>query len=350
MALKEVSGLPGAPWNRELKGTFHQLTVESELLVGNPLGDPARRPLYVYLPPEVEQGSGQQLPSVYVIQGMTGQLDMWLGRSAFEPNMIERVDSLFSDGDTPPAIVVFADAWTTYGGSQFINSVATGQYMDYLCDEIVPFIDERYPTASDPDRRGITGKSSGGYGAMVVPMLRPDIFRALATHAGDSLFEVCYQVEFPLTARTLRDHFEGSYEVFWERWKTKERFDFGLWGHPLDTYAMAACYSPDPEHPGKALLPFEIDTGKLIPEIWEQWLAWDPVRMAPRYADALRQMKRIYIDAGTRDEFYLDLGAQAFSNELKKLDIDHTLEFFSGTHGGLQYRYPAAIRELVLAL
>ena len=348
--LKEVPGLPGAPWNRETNGTFEQLTVESELLAGNPLGDPARRPLYIYTPPGYDAGSERRYPAIYVIQGMTGQIDMWLNRNAFEPNMIERVDTLFSGGDTPPALVVFVDAWTTYGGSQFINSIATGRYMDYLCDEVVPFIDERYATYPEPDRRGICGKSSGGYGAMVVPMLRPDVFRALATHAGDALFECCYGRVFPETVRALRDHFDGSYDVFWERWKEKNNFDFSVLGAPLDNYAMAACYSPDPSKPGKALIPFELDTGKLIPEIWEQWLAWDPVRMAPKHADALSKMKRIYIDAGTRDEFYLDLGAQAFSNELKKLEVEHTLEFFPGTHGGLQYRYPNAIRELVLAL
>ena len=348
--LKEVSGLPGAPWNRELNGVFEQMTVESDLLAGNPLGDPARRPLYVYTPPGYDPKSEQLYPTIYVIQGMTGQLDMWTNRVAFEPNMVERVDTLFSNEGTPPAVVVFVDAWTSYGGSQFINSIATGPYMDYLCDEVVAFIDERYASYPDPDRRGICGKSSGGYGSMVVPMLRPDVFRALATHAGDALFETCYAADFPKTVRSLRDHFDGSYDVFWDKWKERERFDFDLWGDALDTYAMAACYSPDPDSLGKALIPFELDTGKLIPEIWEQWLAWDPVRMAPKHAEALRKMKRIYIDAGTRDEYFLDLGAKAFSNELKKLDIDHTLEFFPGTHGGLQYRYPGAIRELVLAI
>ena len=71
--LKEVSGLPGAPWNRETSGTFHQLTVESELLAGNPLGDPARRPLYVYTPPGYDAKSERRYPTIYVIQGMTGQ-------------------------------------------------------------------------------------------------------------------------------------------------------------------------------------------------------------------------------------------------------------------------------------
>jgi S-formylglutathione hydrolase FrmB len=72
--------------------------------------------------------------------------------------------------------------------------------------------------------------------------------------------------------------------------------------------------------------------------------------MAPQHKDALRSMKRIYLDAGRSDEFYLDLGAQAFAAELDKLGVEHTLELFDGKHGGLTYRYPGAIRELVLAL
>ncbi|HEU4480893.1 MAG TPA: alpha/beta hydrolase-fold protein [Actinomycetota bacterium] len=349
MALTEVPGLPGAPWNRELQGTFEQLTVESGYLAGNPLGDPSRRPLYVYLPPGYSE-EADPLPSVYFIQGMTGQLDMWLGRSAFEPTMIERVDALFAGGDVPPVVVVFVDAWTSYGGSQFINSISTGRYMDYLCDEVVPFVDSRYQTSPDRERRAITGKSSGGYGAMVVPMLRPDLFGALATHAGDALFEVCYQTAFPKVARTLRERFDGSYDVFWRAVRSAERFDFGLYGEPLDSYAMAACYSPDESQPGKAVLPFEIDTGRLLPDVWDRWLAWDPVRMAPKHLDALRSMKRIYIDAGKKDDFYLDLGAIAFAKELDKAGVPHSLELFEGTHMGLQYRYPGALRELAVAL
>ncbi len=87
------------------------LVVESELLAGNPLGDPARRPLYVYLPPGVKRGRGTtRLPSVYVIQGYFGQLDMWLGRNAFEPTMLERLDAMFAAGECPDAVIVFVDA------------------------------------------------------------------------------------------------------------------------------------------------------------------------------------------------------------------------------------------------
>jgi hypothetical protein len=183
----------------------------------------------------------------------------------------------------------------------------------------------------------------------VVPMLRPGVFGALASHAGDALFECSYQPNFPALARKLRDDFDGSWDVFWEQFRASERFDMDRFEN-FDLYGYAAAYSPDPDHPGKALLPFEIPTGRLIDDVWAQWLELDPVRMAPRHADALRSLRRVYLDAGKQDEWYLDLGAQAFSQELDKLGVEHTLELFEGKHGGLTYRYPGAIRELVLAL
>ena len=350
MAISEVRAPAGAPWQRPLAGVLDALVVESELLAGNPLGDPARRPLYIYSSSGVAAGRSTGVASVYVIQGYTGQLDMWLRRDAFEPTVIERIDAMFTAGECPEGIVVFVDAWTSLGGSQFLNSTATGRYMDYLCDEVVPFVDARYPTAASRDHRALAGKSSGGYGAMVVPMLRPDVFGALASHAGDALFECCNLPEFRTVARTLRDHFEGSYEVFFARLAQLESFEFERFGRPLEMYAYAAAYSPDPERPERPLLPFEPRTGRLVQDVWERWLAHDPVRMAPRHADALASMRRIYLDAGRRDEPYLDLGAQAFSDELTKLGVTHTLELFDGRHGGISYRYPGAIRELLRAL
>src|SRR5437867_8624640 len=115
---------------------------------------------------------------------------------------------MFAAGECPEAIVAFVDAWTSYGGSQYLNSTGTGRYQDYLCDEVVSFVDDRYPTAADRDHRGIAGKSSGGYGAMVVSMMRPDVFGALASHAGDALFECSYLPGFRETARKLRDEFD----------------------------------------------------------------------------------------------------------------------------------------------
>ena len=350
MTLSQVDEPLGPPWRRSLAGGFDQLVVESEALAGNPLGDPTRRPLYVYSSPGVAAGTVRPVSCVYVLQGFSGQLDGWLARKPFEPLFVERLDAMFAAGDCPDAVVVFVDAWTSLGGSQFLNSTATGNYTDYLCDEVVPFIDGRYPTAAGRKQRAVTGHSSGGYGALVLPMLRPETFGALVAHAPDTLFEASYMVDFPRAVRVLRDSYDGSYENLIADFLQSDTFNWGRWGEALNAYAMAAAYSPDPDRPGKVLLPFDTRTGKLIPEVWERWLEHDPVRMAPRYAEQLRSLSHIHVEAGRGDEYMLDVGSTAFSAELDSLGIEHSFELFDGAHGGVSYRYAPAIRQLLLTL
>ena len=332
------------PWGHAWSGRLDEHAFDSQALTGNPLRDPHRRPLYVYTPPGYDDDAERRYPSVYLIQGMTGQLDMWRNRKAFSPSVLESVDAWFARPGTTPAVVAFVDAWTSYGGSQFVDSPGTGRYHTYLCDEVVPFVDAGYRTLADAAHRGIAGKSSGGYGAMITPMLRPDLFGGLVTHAGDALFEVCYQPEFPQAARGLRDHYEGSFDTFWSDFRSRPGRSKPGDAALVNEWAMAACYSTDAD--GTVRLPFDPGTGRLIPEIWERWLAWDPVRMAPEHADAIRGLRAIWIDAGRGDEYYLDLGAEAFRAELAALGVDDDrvrFELFDGGHGGMEWRYPEAI-------
>src|SRR6266536_585227 len=177
------------PWSAELAGRLDRDVIESESLKGNPLGDPYRRPVWVYTPPGYDDATTTRYPAVYVIQGYTGHVAMWANRSPYRQPYIETADAVFASGRTPGCVVVYVDAWTAYGGSQFVDSPGTGAYHTYLCDEVVPWVDARYRTLPDRESRGISGKSSGGFGAMITPMLRPDLFGALATHAGDTLYE-----------------------------------------------------------------------------------------------------------------------------------------------------------------
>jgi S-formylglutathione hydrolase FrmB len=333
------------PWSYEFAGRLEEHAVESEVLKGNALGDPHVRPLWIYLPPGYDDDPERRYPSIYAIQGLTGQLDMWRNRFPFRRNFPELVDELFASDGSPQALVVFVDAWTSVGGSQFIDSPGTGRYLTYICDELVPFVDKRYRTLGGPEHRGIAGKSSGGYGAMVDPMLRPDVFGGLATHAGDALFEMCYLPDFRKSVRALRDDYEGSFERFWENFRSRPPLskdsDYPL----LNDWCMAACYSADED--GTVQLPYDTVTGELRPEIWERWLAWDPVRMVPKHADALRSLKAIYIDCGKRDQFFLDLGAEAFRQALEAIGVtDVFFELFDGTHSGIEYRYPLALKYL----
>jgi hypothetical protein len=333
------------PWSFEPVGRFEETTFESDALRENPLGDPHVRPLWIYLPPGYDDEPDRRYASIYMIQGLTGQLDMWRNRTAFRRNFPELADDLFAAGDAPPCILVWVDCWTSLGGSQFLDSPGTGRYHTYLCDEIVPWVDGRYRTIAAPESRGIAGKSSGGYGAMVTPMLRPDLFGGLATHAGDALFETCYLPEFRASARALRDEYDGSYERFWEDFRSRPALTKASDDVLLNCWCMAACYSTDED--GTVHLPFDTDTGELLPEVWERWLVKDPVRMVPTHADAVRSLRAVYIDAGTKDEWYLDLGAEAFRRALAEVGVtDVHLELFDAGHMGIEYRYPLSLKYL----
>jgi S-formylglutathione hydrolase FrmB len=334
------------PWSAPLAGTLNEHVITSDLLRGNPLGDPYERPLWVYTPPGYADEPERRYPSVYIIQGYTGYLTMWLNRSPFRQPFPETADQVFASGQAPPAILVYVDAWTSYGGSQFVDSPGTGQYHSYLCDEVVPWVDARYRTVAGREHRAIMGKSSGGFGAMITPMLRPDLFSGLATHAGDSLYEQCYLREFGTAVRLLREY--GA--DIWAWWA-----DFGsrvAFTHPADAtllgiLGVAAAFSARED--GTVELPFDPRTGQVRPAAWQRWLDWDPVRMASKYSDALRSMQSIWIDAGTRDDYFLDVGAEAFRAELRATGVSNDViryQLIDATHAGIDYRYPMSLAWL----
>jgi len=336
------------PWSAELTGSFDHAVIDSVLLRGNPLGDPHQRPLLVYLPPGYDAEGALRYPVIYVTPGYSGHAGMWFNRAPFRQPYPELVDALFASGEVPPSIVVFADGWTAYGGSQFLNSPATGMYHSYLCEEIVPWIDARYRTLADRDHRALAGKSTGGYCAMVTPMLRPDLFGALATHAGDALFEAGYRTELTRRARLLRDLYGGSYERFLADFRTRPAGTRAGDLELMEVYAYASAYSADED--GTVRIPFD-EAGVMVPEVWDRWLARDPVVMAgePAYSEALRSLRAIWIDAGDKDEYYLDLGATAFRRALDAACVSEEriyFELFDGGHGGTEHRYPLALAWL----
>lgn len=332
------------PSHGTLAGRIDELVIDSPALAGNPLGDPAQRPLLVYTPPGYDDDGDKRYPAVYVIQGYSGQVMMWLNRSPFRQTFPETADAVFARGEAPPCIVVYVDAWTAYGGSQFVDSPGTGRYHTYLCDDVIPFVDANYRTLAEAAHRGIQGKSSGGFGAMITPMLRPDLFGALATHAGDSLYECCYLPEFPKAARALRG-WDGSIERWWGDFRGRVAFTDSPDHLLLGLYGVAACFSASED--GTPLLPFDSATGAVVEEVWERWLRWDPVRMIPDHAGALRGLRGIWIDAGKSDDWYLDLGAVAVRQAMERAGVeDIRFELFEGTHMGIDYRYPMALAFL----
>lgn len=338
------------PWDTPLAGRLDRRTITSDVLRDNVLADPYERPLWVYTPPGYDDDDARRFPTVYVLQGYTGQVTMWANREPYRPTFLEAADEVFATGEAPGCVVVLVDAWTAYGGSQFVDSPGTGRYHSYLCDEVVPWVDAHYRTLVDRESRAISGKSSGGFGAMITPMLRPDLFSALATHAGDTLYELCYATEFGDAVRALRAY-DGDVVRWWADFRSRPAFTKGEDALLLGLYGCAACFSADDD--GTPVLPFDPVTGVIRPHVWQRWLDWDPVRMVERFADQVRSLRAVWIDAGTRDEWYLDVGAQAFRAELTRVGLPDDrvrFELFDAGHGGIGYRYPLALAWLAQRL
>ena len=180
---------------------------------------------------------------------------------------------------------------------------------------------------------------------MITPMLRPDLFGGLATHAGDALFECCYQPEFAASVRHLRDHYDGSYERFWDDFRSRTAFTRAGDEELLNTWCMAACYSTDPD--GTVRLPFDPATGRLDPESGSGGWSMDPVRMVAgpcgrpaqpaRDLHRRRHSRRVVPRPGRR-------GVPPRTAAIGVNDVH--FELFDATHMGIEYRYPIAIRYL----
>ena len=116
----------------------------------------------------------------------------------------------------------------------------------------------------------------------------------------------------------------------------------------INIYAMAAAYSGEPD--GSVSLPWDTETTRFRNDVWRRWQDLDPVNMVATHTEALRSIRAIWLDAGRKDDYYLDLGAEAISAQLNELGIEHKFELFEGFHAGVQHRYPLALRFLASRL
>lgn len=327
-----------------IRGTIHRLVHDSDVLADNPLGDPTRRELPVYLPPDVDPAG---LPLIAVLAGYGGTGAGALSGTPWSPTFPERYESLLDAGDAAPAAFLFPDAFTRLGGSQYLNSSASGRYEDHLVDELFPFVEQRFGVGGSPPRRGLMGKSSGGFGAFHVAFSRPGTFGAIASHSGDAYFELGYKPDFPKLLSMLEQH--GGVEAFVAAFEAAKKKTTPLF-LAMNVLAMAAAYSPKVGEPFGIDLPFEPRTGRLREDVWARWLEHDPVELAKARGDALRDMALVFVDCGLRDEFHLQYGTRQVVDALREHGVDVVHEEFDDGHMGVSYRYEASLPRITRAL
>lgn len=331
------------------EGRVIRIEYKSKSLKGNPLKDPYIRKFPVYLPPGY--GSGKKYPVVFLLSGFTGIGESNFNYSFLNENIEERINRLIRTKKMKDMIVVMPDCMTKYGGSQYVNSTGTGKYEDYIL-ELVKVIDENFYTNQNPGSRVVCGKSSGGYGALSLAMRNPNVFGLTYSIAGDMYFDYCYKPEFPkfLSIIGIGKYGKGHAAIknFIKNEINYNQPKPSSFHTMMDVIAMSACYSPNPtsvKTKGYNFdLPFDINTGELDSKVFSKWLEKDPVRMIEKYKTNLKKLKLICLDAGTRDEFTLNVGAKIFSSKLTKKKISHIHTEFEGGHFNIQYRYDEMFR------
>jgi len=363
-------------------GTLFVLEHTSKILQGNPLGDAHVRKLGVWLPPQYDQGvtkygrggPGRRFPVLWDLVGFTGS---GLAHTAWKPfgdNVPERAARLIHERKMGPAIIVFPDCFTALGGNQYINSTAIGNYADYLTQELIPFVDGEFRTLARREHRGCFGKSSGGYGSIIHGMKYAKYWGAIADHSGDAYFDFVYWHDWPNTLDTLAQHraakrksgpadmrrearYRGAAEGYDDGrikrfldhvWK-KEKLSTAE-GHCIMNLCMAASYDPDPKAPLGFRVPFNLETGEVVPGRWSNWRRHDPVNLVEKYRANLKSLRGIYIDCGWRDQYHIHYGSRMLSARLAAAGIRHTYEEFDDNHSDVDYRMDVSLPFLYRAL
>ncbi len=322
--------------------------IDSPALAGNPLGDPSVRPVAVYLPPGYDPEGSRRYPVLYCLHGYTGDVAALLSAKPWETNVVQWIDALIARDDMPPCLLAIVDGYTRLGGSQYVDSIHNGNYATYVVRDVVEHVDRAYRTIAREGGRAVFGKSSGGFGAMHLTMAHPGVFAAFASHSGDTYFRFAHPPSFPQVQRTLERHeFDAAAFVSaFERKRKRTQSEYAT----IEMLGYAAAYSPRSAVAFDVDLPFDVPSGALREDVFERWLAFDPVERAPRALTELGRLRLRYLDCGRRDEYGLDIGARLMASALREGGLTVRHEEFDDDHRNVGYRYEVSLPALAAVL
>lgn len=330
------------------RGTVQTFRHASVALQGNPWTDPAERDVHVYLPPGHDPS--HRRPAVLLLAPFSGTGESMLARGLTDISMATRIDALIATGACPPFIAVMPEVMTTLVGSQFVDSAGIGSYATWLAEELLPAIDRAFPTTG---RWAACGRSSGGFGALHLAMSHPGRLHAVASNAGDMGFDLAYLAEIPGGLGPVRA--AGGPMAYVQAFWKKDRLggeDFAA----MNLLCTSAAYGEEgqSEEDGfPAKLPVDWQTGEVDFALFRSWRRFDPVvraRVDDRAAAALAALELVYLHAGDRDEYHLQLGAARLARVLSDRRIAHLHETFPGGHRGTSWRFDVSLPKLVAAL
>lgn len=287
------------------------VTVHGKALEGNLEGNSADRNVMVVLPPSYAKDKNRRYPVVYYLHGFA--ID---GRNFY--NFMHVPEAVAHNAAAGREfIVVVPDTLTKMGGSMYSSSVTTGDFQQFIADDLVKYIDSHYRTIATRKGRGLAGHSMGGYGVWTIGMRHPGVF--------DSLYAQSACCGEPRTETV-----ESAQKMAAVPIADVDKAGFGM----RAGLASMVAWSPNPKNPPYyADFPLTKDKdGKAIvdPLVIAEWANNSPLAMIPSHVWALKSYDAIGSDVGTKDGLIRD--DTAIHEMLDKQGIANTWATYEGTH------------------
>ena len=342
-------------------GSVVEIVIPAPSLAGNLLGDPAQQRLSVYLPPGYDSSTDKRYPVLYLLHGFTGTNRTWMidpDSPANEPvadsrdgnyqhaGMIERkrLDSIIAAGVVPELIIVAPNGRNAYKHSFYVNSPVTGNWEDYIVEDVVNYVDANYRTLLSASSRGIVGHSGGGNGALFLAMRHADVFGSVYAMA-----PCCLGPMYSLPP--LENPDIGEPTPFWQEvysrisaLSTVDQLQNTFTDRPEDfwvnaEFAAGAAYAPNPDRaPLYADYLYEMRDGNFVrnESAIQRRLALSAFHLIDQHEADLRSLRGILIDYGEYEMASLVSGNAEFARALARRGVPFVLEVYAGgDHGNM---------------
>jgi len=294
--------------------------LRSEKFTGNKIGTSPVRKMVVYLPAGYDSTTARY-PVIYFLTNPFREY-----RADFDTNDAQGLfDRAIAGGVIGRFILVSVDMTTPLGSSWYVNSPVTGNWEDFMVQDLVPYIDANFRTLPSRDSRGILGDFMGGYGAIRFGMKHPDVFgtvyamHPVGTGSGVQVMYSRPNWELLAHAKSLDDvKKDGFSQIF---------------------TAIFQAHLPDPEKPP---LFIDLQAHKVGDQLMVDSKVTERLRdnfmigaMVPQYAENLKSLRGFKFDWSRSDTNYDHVYSnQALTHELNEFGIPHEAEEYNGAWGG----------------
>lgn len=304
--------------NAESKGTIVTETIQSVVLADNKIGLDPKRDVKIYLPPSY-QSTSKRFPVVYFCHNMFWGPDQIIA----DGRLIGLLDRAMTSNASKEFIMVFANFRGPGFGSLYENSTTSGRWLDFITQELIPVIDQKFRTLRNSGSRSVMGDFMGGRGALKLAMSYPELFGSV------------YAMHPVATGNGSLPW--ARLNINWEKISKAKTYDDLAGPDRTGIFvAIHQAFLPNPNRP-----PFYCDFSVEVVN-GERTIRSENMIKAkkeflldetlPECADNLRKLKGIAFDWGRYDETFAHIESnRSFSTKLEDLGIRHTSEEYNGT-------------------